>query len=304
MRYRHYRESTMENYYKIWKLFSDFYLKLDSKPNNWEDHLTLFIGYLIQRNRKSTTIHSYVSALKAVLKDDGVKIEENIYLITSLTKACRIHKDKVQLQHPIRKDILHRLIGSLKQLYQDQPYLFILYKVLFLIMYYYGLLRIGEVIFGKHTIKAKNIHIATNKHKLKLVLHSSKTHGENVHPQIIKIIGHPHARNKIGNDQNCPFSTLQQFVQVRRHSFKMTDEPFFIFRDRSPVLLQHMRTVLKRTLMAAGYDHKLFKVHGLRAGRASDLLRMKVPIETIQHLGHWKSNAVYAYLKESSPTIL
>ena len=37
--------------------------------------------------------------------------------------------------------------------------------------------------------------------------------------------------------------------------------------------------------------------HGLRAGRAVDLLRMGVSFETIKKLGHWKSNIVYEYLR-------
>ena len=31
------RDSTKKNYYGVWKLFNDFFIQLDEKPNNWED---------------------------------------------------------------------------------------------------------------------------------------------------------------------------------------------------------------------------------------------------------------------------
>ena len=44
-----YRNSTKRNYYNIWKIFNNFFLKLDKKPNNWTDRITLFVGYLIKK---------------------------------------------------------------------------------------------------------------------------------------------------------------------------------------------------------------------------------------------------------------
>ena len=37
-----FRNSTKMNYYGIWKNFNQFFLKLDVKPDNWEDRLTLY----------------------------------------------------------------------------------------------------------------------------------------------------------------------------------------------------------------------------------------------------------------------
>ena len=41
------RTSTRANYYHIWKMFNQFIIKLDEKPNTWEDRLVLFVGYLV-----------------------------------------------------------------------------------------------------------------------------------------------------------------------------------------------------------------------------------------------------------------
>ena len=80
-----YRDTTKRNYYNVWHSFNKFYLRLDEKPMSWENRIILFIGYLIDQGRQSATIKSYVSALRVVLKQDKVKLQEDEFLITSLT---------------------------------------------------------------------------------------------------------------------------------------------------------------------------------------------------------------------------
>ena len=49
------------------EILMSFFVRLDSKPECWEDRLILYIGFLIEKNRRSSTIKSYISAIKAVL---------------------------------------------------------------------------------------------------------------------------------------------------------------------------------------------------------------------------------------------
>ena len=85
-----FRESTKHNYYAIWKCFNEFIIKLDTKPAQWEPHLTLFIRYMIQKKCKSTTIKSYISVIKAILMSIGVELNKDKYLLSSLIQACKI----------------------------------------------------------------------------------------------------------------------------------------------------------------------------------------------------------------------
>ena len=71
------RESTKQNYLCIWRLFNKFVIQLDSKPNNWEDRMTLFGAYMINNGTQSSTLKSYMSAIKAVLCNDGYHVDEN-----------------------------------------------------------------------------------------------------------------------------------------------------------------------------------------------------------------------------------
>ena len=88
------RKSTKQNYLLVWRSFNKFYLCLDKKPGNWEDRLILFVGYLIQNKRKSTTIKSYISAIRAMVREVKVILNEDTFLIKSLTRACHLSVDK------------------------------------------------------------------------------------------------------------------------------------------------------------------------------------------------------------------
>ena len=151
----------------------------------------------------------------------NIKIREDVYLLSSLTKACRLVNDRVKTSLPIHKGILRLILIELKRMYQDQPYLRIMYNALF-VTTYFGLFRVGEVTSGTHPIKAHDVQIAGNKSKLRFILRSSKTHGLYNKPQIITIVSTMSsltkktatARNSKSSAQwsdICPFVIIQKF---------------------------------------------------------------------------------------------
>ena len=287
------RDSTRLNYYSIWKALNSFYLRLDIRPQSWEERLTLYIAYLIDKNRQSSTIRSYISAIKYVLREDGFKIHEDELLIASLTRACKLKNDVVHARLPIQKDMLQSLLRKIDVMYltnQNQPYLALLYKTLFSTAYY-GLFRVGELATGDHPVLARDVHIAQNKAKMLFILHTSKTHWKNDKPQMVKITSH-----RAIDKGFCPFALLRQFAS-QRGPYRDISEPFFIFCDRQPVKPDHMRICLRSTIKMIGLNEQLYSVHSLRVRRSSDLFLMGLSVETIKKLGHWKSNTVYRYLR-------
>ena len=180
------RDTTKQNYYTIWKSFNEFFVKLDKNPTSWEERLTLFIAYLVDNDRKSQTIKSYISAIKAVLKDDGVELNANKYLLTSLTKACKLKNDTVRTRLPIQKRTLCLILKYLDQICGTQPYLLSMYRALYTTAYF-DLFRVGELTSGTHPVLARDVHVGENKQKLMFILCTSKTHGKDNKPQIIKI---------------------------------------------------------------------------------------------------------------------
>ena len=149
--------------------------------------MSLFVGYLIDNKKQSSMVRSYVCAIKSVLRDHGIQVKEDQYLIASLIKACRIINDKVHARLPIKKGMLGVLLKSLNKLFSCQPFLRKLYRCLFSTAYF-GLFWIGELTTGEHPVLAKDVQIAFNKRKILFILRSSKTHGKNSCPQLIKIV--------------------------------------------------------------------------------------------------------------------
>ena len=98
-----YRSSTRKNYYSVWKNFNSFFLRLDNKPTSWEHRVLLFLGYLVNEKKKSSTIKSYVSAIRAVLAEVGHHLKEDKYTLHALTRACCLTNDKMLLRFPTRQ---------------------------------------------------------------------------------------------------------------------------------------------------------------------------------------------------------
>ena len=94
----------------------------------------------------------------------------------------------------------------------------------------------------------------------------------------------------------CPFQLLRDFVD-NRPKYQNGNDPFFVFNNSTPVKPIQMRNVLKDMIRVSGFDESLYNCQSLRIGRASDLLKMGISVETIKKLGRWSSNAVFTYLR-------
>ena len=95
-------------------------ISLDKKPTHWEDRTTLFIGYLINNVMQSCTEKSYVSAIKKILILDGYKWNDNLVLVSSLAKACRIINvinDKVCTRLPITCGLLEMILFEVQRIF-------------------------------------------------------------------------------------------------------------------------------------------------------------------------------------------
>ena len=262
----------------------------------------LFVGHLIDCNLKASSVKSYISAIRGVLLEDGIKISEDKFLISSLTRACRIRCDKISTRLPIKKDLLMLILKEIKKYFHQkcQPFLATLFQALFATTYF-GLFRIGEVTHSQHVVKAKDVHIGLNKKKLLFVLWTSKTHGRSNNPQLIKICSQQiKCKSRVKTSYRttfCPFKLLNDYLQMRPNSLH-DNEQFFVCSDNSPVMPRHMRDILKTMLKKLNLVVSAYTIHGLRLGRTTDLLRLGLSVETIKKVGRWKSNAVFLYLRD------
>ena len=280
------RESTARNYLAIWRQFNKFLLSLDRMPETWEYRTTLFLGYLIEKGFQSSTIRSYVSAIKRTLtlikyKWDDVKVE-----LASLTKACKLKNDVVHTRLPIHCGLLELILFEIRRHFGkvNQPYLEALYLSLFALGYY-GLMRVGELTLSPHVVKAANVHMAMNKDKILLVLYSSKTHDESNRPQKIKIVSNHSERSGNYLHRNfCPFTLMRNYLRARG-GYKNINEPLFVFRDKSPITATNARTLLKDCIETLGLDRNVYDMHSLRIGRTSDLIKFHYSIDEVKRMG-------------------
>ena len=226
--------------------------------------------------------------IRSVLAEDGRFVQKDSYLLTSLTKACQLQNDVVINRFPIHKDLLYLILNETEKLFNQQPYLEILYKALF-ISAYYGLLRAGEVTQGPHVVLANNVHIGLNKDKILFILRTSKTHTADSKPQMIKFnrikavakpLNSPSASHSTKfhyQTKHCPFDTLKKYITARPPAISDVEQ-FFIFRDRSPVKAEQMRSTLRKLLVKANLQAHLYNLHSFRIGHCGDLLKLGVSV--------------------------
>ena len=112
---KQHRSSTAKTYLAIWRKFNEFVINLDRKPKLWEDRITLFLGYLIDKGMQSTTIKSYVLAIKKTLIMDGYQWNDDLVLVRSLVRACKIVNDTVRTRLPIHCGLLKLVLFELQR---------------------------------------------------------------------------------------------------------------------------------------------------------------------------------------------
>ena len=289
------RDSTATAYLAVWHQFNSFLIKLDKKPKTWEERITLFAVYQIDKGIQSNTLKSYYSAIKNTLRLDDYYVDDTKVLLNSLAKACRLVNDKVKNTLPIRKKLLELILFEIQRKFNTQPYLEIMYKTLFSLAYY-GLFRVGELTTGAHPIKACNVHIAQNKEKLMILLYSSKMHGKESRPQKVKIVANSYYKTCESANIFCPFQLSRQYLTARGDYYS-DSEPFFIYRDQEPVMPSHVRSVLKDVLEDMNLCPDNYVFHGFRSGRSMDLISYGYSIDQVKTAGRWRSNVVYKYIK-------
>ena len=120
------RDSTTNNYLSIWRNLNKFLLNLDSKSlGSWEEKTALFGAYLVDNGIQSSTLKSYFSAIKHVLKLDGYNWDDNKVLLSSLVRGCSLVNDRVKTRLPIQKGLLEMLLFEIERKYNvknPQPY--------------------------------------------------------------------------------------------------------------------------------------------------------------------------------------
>lgn len=288
-------EATKDMYHRVWCNFNRFLLCFHDLPTTWEEKLVLYATFLADIGNASSTVASYMSAIRYVLRQDDVILHDNSCKLASIIRACKLHNDVVSVRMPIGFNLHNLILQEIDNqfLEQGQPYLAALYKAI-TVAGYYGMMRISELV-GKHAVVTENVKISTNllKRKVKCILRLSKTHHTGNAPQIIDIV----PDQQVLGTPLCPYNILANFSLLRPRRSQLGTQ-FFVFSDGSRVTERHYRTVLRKILAQLQLSPASFNTHSLRIGRASTLFKHHVPVEQIRKLGRWKyASTAFKYFK-------
>ena len=248
-------ESTKANYLSVWRKFKKFIIKLDVKPQLWEDRASLFGAHLVDEGLQSSTLRSYISAIVHILTDDGYHWDDSRLLLSTLIHGCKVVNDQVRTRLPIQGGLLELILFEIGRLYQDQYYLEVMYKTI-LILCYYGLFRIGELTYSEHAVRARDVNISDFKDKMMFILRSSKTHGRYNRPQEIKISRSEHYGKGLKIMHFCPFELVQEYLTLQG-DYINDEDIFFIFRDHRPVKSSNVRSILRKCIASLDLNPNL-----------------------------------------------
>ena len=210
--------------------------------------------HLIYEKVQLPTIKSYVSAVKSILGNEDIEINDNHIKLNSLIKACKVQNDVLTVRLPIHSGLKNMILDRIQDYYMEhsQPYLAKMYRAI-VSTGYHGLLRVGELTTGAHPILCCNVITAKNKRKIQIILRSSKTHSESDLPQKITIVSVDRMDTAINY---CPFKLINEYIEVRP-KYLTDEEHFFVFSDRHPVKSAQLRRVLKASIKAIGLNQDL-----------------------------------------------
>lgn len=150
------RRSTRLKYHEIWTAFNKFLIKFDRMPMTWEDRIYVYIAHLVDNKKSVKTVKSYLSAIRQILKSDGVELHEDKDLLSSLLTTCKLRNKSLYIRMPIRFKLLKAILDHTDKTFRanGQIYLATLLKAMFSTAYF-GMLRVGEMVHGSHQIKEK-----------------------------------------------------------------------------------------------------------------------------------------------------
>ena len=101
------------------------------------------------------------------------------------------------------------------------------------------------------------------------------------------------------NTHHCPYKIIDDYMDSRK-GYEDFNEPFFVFRDGTPVRPVNVRCTLRNVLKMIGLQPRLYGTHRFRIGRATDLIKMGFTIEQVKLVGRWRSNTVYKCIRDQN----
>ena len=287
------RPKTRASYERSFHLFIAFtiYMKM-SCP--WKLHTLLaFFEYLASNTLSAATLQNYVSVLNHYFKLYGwstVSLASRQVLL--FIKSVKMNsKMQIKLKGIFTLAMLEELLHIASQCQNG-----IVFQALFSLAFF-GFFRLASLVpayengFDSSRFPLV-LDVVWAPPGVQMILkHAKNMQGANE----FRVVYIP----RLNNDKICPVKALQ--VMIRTMNLVHSDPLFMIQKEghRNILTAFKVRSVLAKMVQKMGLYPQEFGFHAFRRSGASLAFNANVPLEYIKVHGHWKSNAVWTYLKNA-----
>jgi hypothetical protein len=275
------------------------------------EHIIAFAAYLhVDCKFKKETVGNYLSAIKFYLVSYGVNVEffSNVAVSKILTGmhltdvAAGVLPDQ---KKPFPLQMTRHLVDVILSA-SDMKHKVVRVAAL---MAYFLLLRQSEYIFkaneSNHALKVCNIEFM---HAVRKVFVRSNEVSNWMYSEVESVrVTLPHCKNdpfRRGNQfwyeahkaGDKEFDIVAEMFQWAKVANSQADDVFTSFRNEVGVIYRltyyTITKFIKATAVAFHLNPKIFGTHSWRIGGATTLDAAKVPMESIQLQGRWKSTSM------------
>lgn len=283
------RPGTRANHLTALRLYIDFtstHRLLYMHPS--VSSLCAFIHFLITKYTYPNTVLNYVASLASALKRLGADITPfrsvNVYDFMLSIKTNIRHQPTKRL--PVSYDMLCNIVQAMNSDPEAPTAIFAVILMYFSFLRQSNLCPRNKSAFD-HTRHLLCADVLPRHDAVIVAIKWSKTR-QGRHAASIAI---PALLGAV----TCPLAAWRAMIS---HSPTIiTAQPLFSFRDGTPLPLSYLKKVWTAAIQDLGIAHKLYTLHSLRRGGATDVYQSgAASIQEIQSHGDWRSDAVYAYL--------
>lgn len=285
--------TTLIQYQKVWKNFSNFHLEVLNKaitlPVECHD-VGLYLSHLTTLGLQPNTVQSHLSAISFVHKINNCGDPTQTFLIKKLMTALHRKIPCIDKRRPVSVTLLKLLISDLNFIHTSA------YDVaMFSAMYslaYSACLRVGELAVSNHkdnTIQLSQINeVIINSETTAIRIYFSQYKHSDGDKPILEI-------NAQVNDKLCPVKMLKNYLNLR----PSLPGPIFLSSSGKPISRQQFVNALHTSIKFRSLDPSFYNTHSFRIGRCSDMMSNGFSDAQIRAVGRWKSNAYKRYIRPS-----
>ena len=255
--------------------------------------ISQYVAHLFLKKLSPATIASNLSAISFKHKALQIPDPAESFIIKKIMRGVQNSRGRLDCRLPITFPVLKQLIDSLTVVISNHRDRLLLKAMLLLA--FSAFLRVGEMAtkssaLASRVIQLKDVtfHVSNLRPKSMSITLTNYKHSD-LHPKTIAI-----TREALSS--YCPVLTLYEYVQASG----IKSGPLFQFPCGSAVSSAFFTEKLRALLTFNGFSTKHYKGHSIRIGAASSAAARGVPLQVIQQMGRWKSDAVKNYIRMSN----